>query len=140
MGSEDADEGRTPGTLSSTRHLFRRKGRTRKSLLLGTFVVAAACEVCAKENFRKSAIAVRIIALKACPISVSATPKREARWRAWEIRSTFFAAMQEAGIPLDAAQRAGSSLEGCIGAPRRNASPASKEVISRQTPRTNATT
>jgi hypothetical protein len=62
------------------------------------------------------------------------------RWRAWEIRSTFFAAMQEAGIPLDAAQRAGSSLEGCIGAPRRNASPASKEVISRQTPRTNATT
>jgi hypothetical protein len=59
------------------------------------------------------------------------------RWRAWEIRSAFFFIVQETGILLDAAQRAGSSLEGRVGAPRRNASPTSKEVISRQTPRTN---
>ena len=82
-------------------------------------------------------VTVRSLLQQTEDVTITITPRR---WRAWEIRSTLFAAMQEAGIPLDAAQRAGSSLEGCIGAPRRNASPASKEVISRQTPRTNATT
>jgi len=70
-------------------------------------------------------------------VTIAITPRR---WSAWDIHSTFFAAVQEAGIPLDATERAGSSLEGRIGAPRRNASPASKEVSSRQTPRINATT
>jgi hypothetical protein len=49
------------------------------------------------------------------------------RWSAWDIRSTFFSAFQEAGIPLArCSERAGYSLKGRIDAPPRNASPASK--------------
>lgn len=34
-------------------------------------------------------------------VMISVTPQR---WSAWDIRSTFFAAVQEAGIPLDDAE------------------------------------
>ena len=35
-------------------------------------------------------------------VTIAITPRR---WSAWDIQSTFFSAMQEAGIPLDAAER-----------------------------------
>jgi hypothetical protein len=57
-------------------------------------------------------------------VTIAIAPRR---WSAWDIWSTFVSAVQEAGIPLAAAVRElVTAFKGCIGAPPRNASPASK--------------